>query len=225
MDKNTIKILISVVIILAAVGIAYFLDFTRWKEINSTADQIKQFEALIQAKKDYYAVIDSKMNALVSAGWDSKKDSIAINFDSSLFFTPKINNFFKNIVTSSGMTLGGMTNSLQESVKGGQTAAKTDTGTSSSKESAVQQTTADQSSSYLNQLQGLVKKTTVNLSVVGTYAAFKNLLSQFENQTRIITIKGVTVSSISQGIETATKTKAPVNNDLNFSLILDVYSY
>jgi Tfp pilus assembly protein PilO len=225
MDANKIKIIIGVVLIIAALGIAYALDFSKWKEINSIDSQIAQIKSSIEAKKSYYAVMDSKLQALNDAGWSTKKDSIAINFDSSLFFTPKIDNFFKTIVPLSGMKLTSMTSSTPEPIKGQTQVStiKTENGTEISKTEETTEVTTQPTTDYLSQLQGAVKKTAVNLNVTGTYSAFKNLLSQFQGQTRIVTIKSVAVSSGEDGSETKT-IKTGVNN-LSFSIILDVYSY
>jgi len=212
------KVLISVAVIIASIAVVYFLDFSKWKEIDSIDGQISQVESSIAAKKSYYAVIDNKIQALHDAGWSDKKGSIAINFDSSIFFKAKINDFFKNIVSTSGMTLSGMTSSSPETVKSQvQATTQTENGTKISKTTTE---TVQASSNYFNQLQGDVKKTTINLNITGTYSAFKNLLSQFEGQTRIITIKSVVVSpSVQETSKTGTK------NNLSFTVALDVYSY
>ncbi|MCK9445587.1 hypothetical protein M0Q50_01675 [bacterium] len=224
MDINKVKILIAVVLVIGALGIAYALDFSKWKEIKEVDNQIVQVKSQIQAKKNYYASIDSKIKALNDAGWDSKKDSIAINFDSSLFFTPKINNFFKTIVTLSGMQLSSMTSSLPESIKSQSQVptTTTETGTEISKVDEISNATTPVTSNNFSRLQGPIRKTTINLNVAGTYIAFKNLLTQFQNQTRVINIKSIAVSSAGQ--EEGIKTKSVVNN-LSFSIILDVYSY
>jgi len=220
MDINKVKIIVSIGLIMTAVGTAYFLDFPKWREINSVDGQITQVKSQIEAKKNYYAVIDLKIKALDDAGWSDKRDSLKINFDSSLFFTPKINNFFKAIVESSGMKLSSMTSSLPESTKiqPQVSTMKTESGVEISKTQEI----IPAVSNTFNQLQGPIRKTTVNLNVTGTYGAFKNLLNLFQGQTRIITIKSVAVSSAgqSEGI----KTKSLINN-LSFSIILDVYSY
>ncbi|MFA5208150.1 MAG: hypothetical protein WC428_05835 [Candidatus Paceibacterota bacterium] len=215
-----IKLLISVLIFIAAICVAYLLDSSKWKEINNVKSQISQVESLISAKKSYYAIIDSKIEALNNAGWTEKKSSIAINFDSSQFFVPKINSFFKAIVASSGMDLTSMTSSAAEPLQ--QTQAPTTNQTEDGAKTSVQgtQEVVQQSGNYLSQLQGPVKKTTINLNVAGTYAEFKNLLSLFENQTRIITVKSVTVSSAAQEVKGRT-----IINNLGFSVILDIYSY
>jgi hypothetical protein len=215
-----IKLLIAVFIFIAAICVAYLLDSSKWKEINNVKGQIGQVESLISAKKSYYAIIDSKIDALNSAGWTEKKNSIAINFDSSQFFVPKINSFFKTIVASSGMDLGSMTSSTPEPLVQPQTPTTNQTEDGAKTSVQGTQEVAQQAGSYLGQLQGPVKKTTINLNVTGTYAEFKNLLSLFEGQTRIITIKSITVSAAGQEL----KGKTAVNN-LNFSVVLDVYSY
>ncbi len=227
MDKKNTKILvIAVAVIVVSLGIAYFLDFSKWKEISSLNSQIAQTKASIEAKKSYYTVIDSKMLALNNAGWSSKKESIAVNFTSSPFFIPKINTFFQTMVLGSGMTMSGITSSTATSVKSTvQAVASTDSGTKSTKSTKTSETTTTTTntatSTYFDQLQGPVQRTTVNLNVMGTYSAFKNLLSQFENQTRIITIKSIAVSSAGQD----TSKKGVIKNNLTFNIVLDVYSY
>jgi uncharacterized FlgJ-related protein len=224
--KNTKIIIVAIVVIIASLGVAYFLDFSKWKEISNLDSQIVQAKASIEAKKSYYSVIDSKMEALNSAGWSSKKESIAVNFTSTPFFIPKINTFFQTMVLASGMNMGGITSSAATSIKStAQTTIQADSGTKSTKSTKASETTTTTSTSvattYFDQLQGSVKKTTVNLNITGTYNAFKNLLSQFENQTRIITIKSVAVSPSGQNAST----KGAVKNNLSFSMVLDVYSY
>jgi prefoldin subunit 5 len=111
MDKKKTKILISVVLLIAAVGVAYFLSYSSWKESNNIDSQISQTKTSIATSESYYADIDAKVKALNDAGWATKKASILINFDKSLWFTSKINNFFKAIVPMGGMKLVSMTSS------------------------------------------------------------------------------------------------------------------
>lgn len=219
MEKKNQKIIIAVAVIVISLGVGYFLDFSKLKEVNNLNSQIKQTTASIEAKKSYYAVIDSKMEALNNAGWSSKKESIAVNFTSTPFFIPKINSFFQSVVLTNGMAMSGITSSIAVSVKSSDQTATQESGSKSTKtsETASQQTAT---SNYFDQLQGPIKKTTVNLNIVGTYTAFKNLLTQLENQTRIITIKSVAVSPAGQEVS-----KSGTKNNLTFNIVLDVYSY
>ena len=217
MEINKVKIIVSIGLIIATVGIVYALDFPKWKEIGIIDSQIVQVKSKIEAKKNYYADIDFKIKALNDAGWSEKKDSIKINFDSSLFFTPKINNFFKTIVKSSGMKLSSINVSLPElvNVKPQVSTTKTESG------AEISQTQIEAPSGIFSRLQGSVKKTAINLNVIGTYNSFKNLLSLFQGQTRIINIKSVAISSAGQSEGVG---RSLINN-LNFNIILDVYSY
>jgi hypothetical protein len=215
--KNTKIILIAVAVIIASLCIVYFLDFSKWKELKNLDGQIDQIKASIEAKKSYYTVIDSDMVALTNAGWSSKKESIAANFTSTPFFIPKMNTFFQTMVLASGMKMSGMTSSTSSSVK----VAPQTTAESTTKSSKITEPTVTTSTgTYFDQLQGPIKKTTYNLGVTGTYGAFRNLISQFENQTRIITMKSITVAPAGQEVS-----KSGVKNNLTFSMVLDVYSY
>lgn len=227
MDNKNIKIFISVGLILASLAVAYFLDYSKWKDIKTAEGEIKQTTDSITAKKNYYAVIDTKMAALSSAGWSNKKDSIAINFTSSPFFIPKITTFFKTIVTSNGLTLTGITASSPSYVKPQvQTTTETTSGKISkvTSDTATQQTTIPTSSSY-GGLQGAIKKTPLNLSITGTYAAFKNLLLALEGQTRIVTVNSVSVSPAGTTETTGTGRAAVSRNVSSFSVTVDIYSY
>jgi Tfp pilus assembly protein PilO len=121
------------------------------------------------------------------------------------------------VVLTNGMAMSGITSSIAVSVKSSDQTATQESGSKSTKVSTTQETAM---SSYFDQLQGPIKKTTVNLNIVGTYTAFKNLLTQLENQTRIITIKSVAVSPAGQEVS-----KSGTKNNLTFNIVLDVYSY
>jgi hypothetical protein len=222
MQKKNLKIiLIGIAVIIASLCIAYFLDMNEWNKIKKAETEITQNEAAITAKKSYYAVIDSKIEALNNAGWVNKKKSIEVNFTSSPFFVPKVNTFFKTVVSGAGMSMTGITSSNPASVGvAAQTTTESSTKSSNASENKATTSTTSQEG-YYGQLKGPVKKTTVNLSVSGTYSAFTNLLTQFENQTRIITIKSVAVTpGGSRGVA-----KTATSNLLNFNVVLNIYSY
>jgi hypothetical protein len=134
-----------------------------------------------------------------------------------------MNVFFRTMISAAGMTSAGITASpaisvktIPQTVQGGSN-VKISTSTVSTEQATVQQTTT--SSSYFDRLQGSVKKTTFNIVVSGTYNSFKKFLSDLENQTRIVTVKSVSVSSSQQG------TGKNITNLSNFNLVVDVYSY
>jgi len=219
MSPKNIKIIIGVGLIIAAIGVVYFLDLSEWNKIKTAEAEKVQTNASIASKQSYYAVIDSKIAALNNAGWATKQKSIEINFTQSPFFVPKINTFFQTMVGGSGLTMGGITSSAPVSV-GAVVQTTNESPTKSSKASDNPVVTTSQEG-YFGQLKGPVKKTTVNLSISGSYRNFAYLLTQFENQTRIITIKSVAVSP--GGFQESAKGAS--SNNLNFSVVLDIYSY
>jgi Tfp pilus assembly protein PilO len=216
MEKRSQTILIiSGLIFLLSLAMAYFLVMPAYKQIGVQDSQIQQMKAQIDLKKNYYATVESKARALEDAGWAEKKKSIEVNFISSPFFTAKLNAFFKTLVAGSGTTFSSFTSSSPVSARTG--AAQ------SSSDSEVKISTATETkvaTTYFDQLQGPVNKISCNLIVSGTYSAFKKLLSDMESQTRIITVKSIAVSSSS---EQGTGKKAA--NVSSFNLVIDVYSY
>lgn len=214
--KNIIILIVSGLIFILSVGVIYFLIMPAYKQAGDQGNQIIQLKAQIDAKKNYYAVIESKMKALEDAGWAEKRKSIEVNFTSSPFFIPKTNTFFQALAAGSGMTLSNMTYSSAVLVKSTPQASQSGEA-KISKEKAIVQPTA---TTYFDQLQGPVKKASFNIGVTGTYSAFKKFLSDLEGQTRIVTIKNIAVSSSSQQV----LGKKQSNISL-YNLTVDIYSY
>lgn len=221
--RNIIILIVSGLILILSLAVFYLFVMPVHKQIGQQESAIGQIKEQIDAIKNYYNVVDSKIKALEDAGWAEKEKSIEVNFTSSPFFIPKLNSFFKTIVTGSGMELLSITSSSPvsaRSVPQTQSSSEGDVkiskGGSASQGKETQQNTA---TTYFDQLQGQVNKTTINLSVKGTYNSFKKLLSDMESQTRIITVKSITVSASQQG-----EGKKAVNTSV-FNLIVDVYSY
>jgi len=222
MEKKNITILIVAgSILILSLAFAYFFAMPAYKQIGQQESAIGQINAQIDAKKNYYKVIDSKVKALEDAGWAEKEQSIEVNFTSSPFFIAKMNSFFQTMASGSGMTLSGMTSSAPVSVK---TSAASQSGSGgdvkiSKDTSTTQETQQPKATTYFDQLQGPVNKTTFNLSLTGSYDSFKKFLSDMEGQTRIATVKSISVSSSQQG-----EGKKTVSISV-FNLVVDVYSY
>ena len=222
MEKKNITILIvSGLILILSLAFAYFFAMPAYKQIGQQESAIVQMKAQIDAQKNYYSVIDSKVKALEDAGWAEKEQSIEVNFTSSPFFIPKMNSFFQTMATGSGMTLSSVTSSAPVSVKTQATSqSSSESEVKISKDTATsQETQPPKATTYFDQLQGPVNKTTFNLSLTGSYNSFKKFLSDMEGQTRIATVKSVSVSSSQQG-----EGKKTVSTSV-FNLTVDVYSY
>jgi len=221
-NKNQIiYYLISAGLIIIAFGVFYFLDFPKMKESEGKDKQIVQLEKSIESRKGYYQSLDAKVIELNGDGWEEKSKQIAVNFSmNDPFLTPKLNNFFETVVSGSGLSLNQMTYSTAAAVKG---TPKATTGSDSMKVGGESAQPVAQSSS-LDQLNGSAKKITYNLTVSGSYSAFKNFLKQLENQTRIATVQSISVSSGTPQVTGRGKTRT-ITNILDFNLIVDVYSY
>lgn len=221
MEKRNTKILaIAGLILLLSIGVVYFLVLPAYRQMGVQDDQIRQIKEQIDDRNNYYSTVEAKVKALQDSGWAEKKKTIEVNFTSSPFFVPKMNVFFRTMVSGSGMTLSGITASSAVSVKTVAQPATSKSGEEvqiSSSSTATPQQTAP--TTYFDRLQGPVKKITFNLSVSGTYNSFKKLLSDLETQTRIVTVKSVSVSSSSQGMGKS------VSNLSTFNLVVDTYSY
>jgi len=221
MEKRNTKILvIAGLILLLSIGVVYFLVMPAYKQMGVQDDQIRQIKEQIEARNNYYSTVEAKVKALEDSGWAEKKKTIEVNFTSSPFFVPKMNVFFRTMVSSSGMTLSGITASPAVSVKTvAQTSTKSEETVQVSSGSSTTSTQQTAPTTYFDRLQGPVKKVTFNLSVSGTYNSFKKLLSDLETQTRIVTVKSVSVSSSLQG------TGRSASNLSTFNLVVDTYSY
>lgn len=218
MEKRNTKILvIAGLILLLSIGVVYFLVLPAYKQMGVQDDQIMQIKEQIEARNNYYSTVEAKVRALADSGWAEKKKTIEVNFTSSPFFVPKMNVFFRTMVSSSGMTLSGITASPAVSVKTVAQPATTKSGEEVQISSGSTATSIP--TTYFDRLQGPVKKVTFNLSVSGTYNSFKKLLSDLETQTRIVTVKSVSVSSSLQGAGKS------ASNLSTFNLVVDTYSY
>lgn len=215
-QKNKILIM-SGLIVLVAVGVVYFLVLPANSQIKQQNAWIEQLKIQIEEKQNYYNVVESKLQALKDAGWADKEKMITVNFTSSPFYVVKMNSFFRTVASGSGVTISAITSSPSATVKTQATAATESSAVKISKEKEEQQPVA---TSYFDQLQGPVKKTTFNMSVTGTYSSFKKFLSDLETQTRIVTVKSIAVSSS----QTAGTGKKAVNVS-SFNLVVDAYSY
>jgi hypothetical protein len=224
MEKNnTIILIVSGLILILSVGVVYFLAIPEYKQVGVQDLQISQVKSQIEAKKNYYITIDSQSKALEDAGWVEKKKTIEVNFTSTPFYIPKMNIFFQTVVTASGMFLSNITSSSPVPAKSVVESKSTESDIKmkgslpSSQSENTQKSNAD--NSYSNQLQGPVNKISFNVAVTGTYDSFKKFLSDLETQTRIVTVKSISVSPSNQG-----SGKKSLNTSL-FNLVVDTYSY
>ncbi|MDD5098641.1 MAG: hypothetical protein PHD31_02930 [Candidatus Pacebacteria bacterium] len=232
-NNNTVKIVISVVMFLSAIGVYFVFDVPKMNIAKEKDAQIEQVGKNASSVSGYYQGVNNQIKSLEDAGWAEKKKKIEINFTSSPFFVSKTKFFLQKLALENGVTLNSVTYSAPVSVTA-QPVVKEEqsSGTKISKSSSTTETVSQEPAvvtTYFSQIKGAVKKTTFNMSTTGTYESLKNFFKALEGQTRIGTVQSVTISSVKDKETTTkpiiTKTKALPINALAVNIIVDFYSY
>jgi len=196
-------ITLSVIFIIAAVAVGYYLDKPLFNKFNELKQEVIRLSNSKKLKTDYENEIRAINQELTEIDWNSKKDKITINFESSPFFISKAEIFFKDVSLKSGLAFTSVTFSQPVAVKAvtqQQTQASGET--KSSKDFKPQDETGatpQQSSGPFAGISGPVNKTTFTLSVSGSYNALKLLLQSMEKQALLISIKSITFNAIDDG--------------------------
>jgi len=172
-----------------------------------------------QAIIDYNAKISETDQTLKSLNWDTKKRKIEPNFFSSPFFQSELEIFFNDLVKKNAMTLSSISFSAPAPVKQASDTSKlgNEGGPKMNQPATVESTpspsqVAGQIDASLGAIESSrLKKTTVTLTVSGTYEKFKSLLKTFERQGYIISVQKVNF-----------KGGSAVND---FFITADIYSY
>jgi hypothetical protein len=221
-NNNTIKIAITAVMFLSAIGVYFAFDVSK---INTAKDkdlQIEQMGRNISSKKSYYEGVNNQVKLLEEAGWAEKKKSIEVNFSSGPFYIPKMRYFLQTMASANGVTLGTVTYSSAMSLK--PQASQEESTTKNSKSTKSSTPDVKTTTTYVDQLKGSVKTTTFNLSITGTYDSLKNFLKALEEQTRIGTVQSITFSDAKvQGV--VVKGKSIATNIITIAVVVDFYSY
>ncbi|MDD3292688.1 MAG: hypothetical protein PHI45_01525 [Candidatus Pacebacteria bacterium] len=207
-------ITISVIFIIASVGIAYYLDKPLYAKVNEQEQQIKTLQKSSELKTNYEKQIREVVDKLNAASWEQKKEKIKTIFDSSPFFLSKAEIFFRDIVIKSGVTLSSITFDSASSIKTIQQSQTTNTETSQSKSFKPQEEQGVASvQTAVSEIKGPVNKVGFTLTVTGSYNFFKLLLENMEKQAFLISIKNINFGQS----ESADKT--------TFTIKGNVYSY
>jgi len=178
--------IISIVFLIAAAAIGYYLFMPNYKKFNEQRGEIDKISKTIELESDYESKMKTIEQKLEEINWESKKQKIQVNFDSSPFFLPKIEVFFKDLVAKSGMTLGGISFGTPTPMKVSsqqQTQTETEGLTKETKEQAestpVVQT---QSSGAIAGIKGPVKSISFTLSVMVLIRSLKICLTSLRNK-------------------------------------------
>jgi hypothetical protein len=230
-NNNLTKIIIGAIMFLASIGVYFAFDIPKMNEAKDKDDQIKQMGFNIDSRKGYYEDVNNEITALEAAGWTEKRKKIEVNFTSGPFYISKMKYFVNDLVKLAGVSLKGVTYSTTGSAKTQTQAQVTTPETKSTKSTTKieenQETTTNTPvvSSYFDQMKGPINKTTLNISVSGTYTALNNFLKTIENQSRIGTVQSVKIASSGADTGSGTQGKSSGVNILTAEIVVDFYSY
>jgi hypothetical protein len=209
MDYKQPSLLATVFLLILGAGILYFID----KPLSdNNANQLKKIKELTEQKKvqeEHTMTIGEIGLAIEKNNWAEQKKKIESNFNSSPFYVPKMEKFFKDLVMRSGMTMG--TLSIQMGSATAQTVepAKTDAKIKPTEQPVA---VSSQSQSSIAGVKGPVKRNSFTISATGTYNDLKSLLSIFEKQACLISVKAIDFGESS-------------NDEFTFNIKGEVYSY
>jgi hypothetical protein len=213
-------ITLSVLFIIGAIAVGYYLDGPLYNKLNGLKQEVSRLEKSKELKANYENQIKEINQKLTEIDWNSRKQKIEINFESSPFFLSKVEIFFKNTALKDGMTYSGVTFAQAVTVKTANTQqAQTSGDVKTSKKDYVPQeegstSTAQQTSSgSFSSINGPVNKTAFTLSVSGSYESLKVLLLSMEKQSLLISVKTITFSAIEN------------NGKGSYTIMGDIYSY
>ena len=187
----------------------YFLILPKYQEFQKKQSEIKLREQFLANSVEYFKNVSQLSEKLNQSNWKEVREKIDINFSSNSYFLPSLYSFFQNKVLEHGLYLKKITASASSPLK---------KEAPSSQETETAKT--QKKSPYVN-LKGPVYETTFNLSVFGSYASFKNFLSDIEKQAHLMNVGQITFSSPTASLK---KEEAPVGSS-PFDLTIGVYSY
>lgn len=212
--------ILSFLFLVGAVALGYYLFLPKYNKLKEQKSEIVRLNNSIELKNNYESKINEIGQKLEEVGWEGKRGKIEINFDSTPFFLPKTEIFFRDVVSKSGMGFTSIAFSSATLVKGGsQQQGQEETNDSTKgtkKEFKPQETTQTQSESAggsFSAIRGPVNKVPFTLVVDGSYRSFKGLLEIFEKQAFLISVKTITF------------TAPGADGVVSFSVAGEVYSY
>ncbi|MDD5696673.1 MAG: hypothetical protein PHO90_01695 [Candidatus Pacebacteria bacterium] len=208
--------ILSFFLIIGAIALGYYLFLPNYKKFNEQRSEMVRINSAIQMKNNYESKINEIGQKLKDIDWEGKREKIEINFDSGPFFLPKTEIFFRDAVSKSGMSFASISFSSPTLAKGTsqqQSQGSDDSTKETKKEFKPESSVQTQSSGAFSGLKGPVAKVPFNLSVSGSYQAFKALLKGFEKQAFLISIKTITF------------TAPGTDGNVSFAIAGEVYSY
>ncbi len=208
--------ILSFLFLVGAVALGYYLFLPKYKKFNEQKSEIVRLNGSIELKNNYESKINEIGQKLKDVDWEGKRGKIEINFDSTPFFLPKTEIFFRDMVSRSGMSFTSIAFSSATLAKGTSQQGQGESNAKTKEELKSQETTQTQvgaTGSTFSAIKGPVNKVPFALVVSGSYQAFKRLLENFEKQAFLISVKTITLNA------------PEADGTVSFSVAGEVYSY
>lgn len=207
MNKKTNSLLItSLVLLLMAGAVIYFLDMPQYQKMQQGIIEIENLKKQKDSTQSYNLELVNAAKNLEEGNWIETRKKIEMNSSADPFYASKMEVFFKDIISRSGMAL----TSLGFSSSSGASGEPSKTPPAGSEKVDAKKTPTENVSANIKKTESL-KINVVTLSVTGTYEQLKALLKIFEKQAYLISIDSINFSG-----STATT---------SFSINSKIYSY
>lgn len=204
MDYKQPSLLITVFLLILGGGIFYFLDKPLMDSSDKLDKKISELSGQKRSQEEHAMKIGEIGLKIDNTDWESKKKKMEINFTSSPFYVPKIEKFMRDLVRQSQMQVESL--SVQLGSVGSQPSS------SSVKNPSEQPQAVNPAQSLIAGVKGPVRRNTISMSTTGTYDELKNLMSIFEKQACLISVKKIDFGDAA-------------NNKFTFNITAEVYSY
>lgn len=188
-------LLISIISLAITLAIGLVLTLPKYQEMRYAQKKVQAKETEIQNKQGYFSKINEASEKLKKYPKELAKIDFALPANVSL---PFLYDFFQKISSQNGLVL--------ENISGGP-ASVIQPKISSGSEINIQSEIGFQSEKAVQEIK-------VNLSLAGSYSAFKNFLSSIEKSARMIEVESMSFSFPKEEGES-----------LSFSLTVKTHSY
>jgi hypothetical protein len=187
---NTLLI-VSLIILIGAGAIVYFLDMPKYVATQKKVSEINNLKNIEKLGASHNLEIRTAEQSLQEVNWAEMKKRIDDNFSSDPFYASKMEIFFRDIISQSGMSLTSLVFSGSSLMAG-----VADTGTEKIKSPTKSSSSSTQATRSVSPggIAGPVKATKVTISVSGTYDQLKELLKIFEKQAYLISVQSINFS-------------------------------
>lgn len=187
MNKKTNSLLIiSLVLLLMAGAVIYFLDMPQYQKMQQGIIEIENLKKQKDSTQSYNLELVNAAKNLEEGNWSETRKKIEMISSNDPFYASKMEVFFKDIISRSGMAL----TSLGFSSSSGASGESSKTPPAGSEKV---KTPTENVSANIKKTESL-KINVVTLSVTGTYEQLKALLEIFEKQAYLISVDSINFS-------------------------------